>query len=77
MDYIWMKRIGEVEEEHSFTDLTVDEWLVIRGAFLKEDKEDRHTATPNKGFDIDAALRVSGRKAAGTTAPVWGGLKDE
>ena len=74
MDYIWMQRVGEVEEEHSFADLTIDEWLVIRGALLKDTKEDSHTTNPNKGFDIAAALKISGRKAAGTTAPVYGGL---
>lgn len=56
MEYVWMKRVGEVEEVHSFTDLTIDEWLVIRGAFLKEAKEDRHTVTPDKGFNIPATL---------------------
>lgn len=71
MDYIWMQRVGEVEEEHSFANLTIDEWLVIRGAFLKEAKEGRPTATPTEGFDIPAALKVSGR----TTAPVYGGLE--
>ena len=75
MDYVWSKRVGEVEEEHSFTDLTIDEWLVIWGALSKDAKEDRPTATPSKGFDIAAALRVSGSKAAGTTAPVYGGLE--
>ena len=75
MDYIFMQRVGEVEEEHSFTDLTIDEWLVIWGALSKDAKEDRRTTAPNKGFDIDAALKVSGRKAAGTTAPVYGGLE--
>ena len=71
MDYILMQRVGEVEEEHSFTDLTIDEWLVIWGALSKDAKEDRHTTTPSKGFDIPAALKVSGR----TTAPVYGGLE--
>lgn len=75
MDYILTQRVGEVEEEHSFVDLTIDEWLVIRGAFLEETKEDRHTTTPIKVFDIPAALKTSGRKAAGTTAPVYGGLE--
>lgn len=70
MEYVWRKRVGEVEEEHSFTDLTTDEWLVIRGAFLKEAKEDSHITTPVKGFNISAALKASGR-----TAPVYGGLE--
>lgn len=64
MDYVWSKRVGEVEEEHSFVDLTIDEWLVIRGAFLKEDKEDSHAITPVKGFD----------NPRGNKATVWGGL---
>ena len=72
MDYIWLKRIGEVEEEHSFTDLTVDEWLVIRGSLSNDAKEDKYTTTPSKGFDIDAALKVSGR----TPSPIYGGLKE-
>ena len=72
MDYILMKRVGEVEEEHSFTDLTIDEWLVIWGALSNDAKEDKRATNPNKGFDIDAALRVSSK----TTAPVWGGLKE-
>lgn len=71
MDYVLTKRVGEVEEEHSFTDLTIDEWLVIWGALSNDAKEDKYTTTPNKGFDIDAALKVSGR----TTAPVYGGLE--
>ena len=62
-----------MEEEHTFTDLTIDEWLVIRGALSNDAKEGKYTTTPNKGFDIDAALKVSSK----TTAPVWGGLKDE
>lgn len=64
MDYVWSKRVGEVEEEHTFTDLTIDEWLVIRGALSKDAKEDRHTTTPDKGFNISAALKASGRTTA-------------
>ena len=72
MDYILMQRVGEVEEEHSFTDLTIDEWLVIWGALFKDAKEDRHTTTSINGWDIPAALKVSGR----TTAPVCGGSEE-
>ena len=75
MDYVWRKRVGEVEEEHSFTDLTTDEWLVISGVLFGESREargDRHTTTPINGFDIPAALKISSR----TTAPVYGGLEE-
>lgn len=75
MDYILMKRVGEVEEEHSFTDLTIEEWLVISGVLLgetREAKEDRHTTTPIKGFDITAALKYCDR----TTTTVYGSLKE-
>ena len=75
MDYIFMQRVGEVEEEHSFTDLTIDEWLVISGVLFgesREDRVDRHTTTPNKGFDLPAALKYCGR----TTTTVYGGLNE-
>ena len=72
MEYIWMQRVGEVEEEHSFVDLTIDEWLVIRGAFLKEAKEDSHTTAPVKGFNISAALSA----AYCPTNTIYGSFKE-
>lgn len=71
MDYIRITRVGEVEEEHCFNDITIEEWLVINKA-LEGGEEDSGAGSRMPEFNIPAALRAAQSK----TNTIYGGLKE-
>ena len=71
MDYIRITRVGEVEGEHCFNDITIEEWLVINKA-LEGGEEGSGVGSRMSEFNIPVELRV----AQSTTNTIYGSLKE-
>ena len=39
MDYVYAERVGEVEVEYSFHDITISDWITINSLLFEKNKE--------------------------------------
>lgn len=76
MDYVYAERVGEVEVEHSFHDITISDWITINSLLVKKNKEPMKVASNFKMPDSFPTMPVYTGNDNRWGVTVSGGLKE-